>query len=149
MAKVTIRNGDWILVGDGVKAMLFRNAGDPEHLDLRVLDLFEHETPPTREQGTDRPGRVHQSAATARSAVEETDWHRFEKERFAKDLADTLYRKAHAGAFERLVVVAPPPTLGDLRKAFHQEVSARIVAEIDKTLTNHPVGKIESLLAMD
>ena len=37
-------------------------------------------------------------------------------------------------------------TLGDLRKAFHKEVTSRIVAEVDKTLTGHPPGKIEKVL---
>ena len=42
-----------------------------------------------------------------------------------------------------LIVVAPPRTLADLRSAFHADVQARIVAEINKDLTKHPVDEIE------
>jgi protein required for attachment to host cells len=45
-----------------------------------------------------------------------------------------------------LIVVAPPRTLADLRTAFHADVRARIVAEINKDLTKHPVGDIEKHL---
>ena len=146
MSGLFMHNGDWVLVGDGEKAMLFRNAGDQDFPNLEVIDLFEHESPPTREQGTDQPGRMVDATGPHKSAMEETDWHRLEKERFAKDVADALYKKAHRGHFERLFIVAPPRTLGDLRGAWHQEVSSRIVGELDKTLTNHPVHQIEKVL---
>ena len=45
-----------------------------------------------------------------------------------------------------LVVVAPPKTLADLRNAFHADVKARVIAEINKDLTKHPVGEIETHL---
>jgi len=42
-----------------------------------------------------------------------------------------------------LVIAAPPRTLADLRRAFHYDVKARIVAEVGKDLTKHPVADIE------
>jgi protein required for attachment to host cells len=45
-----------------------------------------------------------------------------------------------------LVVVAPPRTLADLRVAFHSDVKSRIIAEIDKDLTKHPLHEIEKHL---
>ncbi len=45
-----------------------------------------------------------------------------------------------------LVVVAPPKTLADLRDAFHADVKSRVIAEINKDLTKHPVGDIEKHL---
>jgi protein required for attachment to host cells len=48
-----------------------------------------------------------------------------------------------------LIVVALPKTLADLRTAFHLEVKACIVAEIDKDLTEHSVGEIEKHLVND
>lgn len=46
-----------------------------------------------------------------------------------------------------LVIVAPPKTLADLRSAFHVDVQARIIAEINKDLTKHPIWEIEKHLA--
>jgi protein required for attachment to host cells len=79
--------------------------------------------------------------------MEEADWHHIAKERFASKLAEALYRHAHANRFEKLVIIAPPKILGNLRKAFRAEVVERVAAEIPKELTSHPVGEIERLVA--
>lgn len=137
----------WVLVADGEKALILRNEGDAEYPNLQVTRLIEQDNPATHEQGTDRPGRFSDGPSVHRSAVQETDWHRLAEERFARDLADRLYKAAHAGRFDRLILVAPPRTLGELRDALHKEVRARVIAEIDKDLTNHPVHEIEKIVA--
>lgn len=140
-----------VLVGDGQKALFLRNKGHAYHVHLVVEQVLEHDNPPTREQGTDRPGsnagRSNGSLGTARSALEETDWHHIAEERFAGELAEALYRHAHANLFDKLVIIAPPKVLGNLRKALHAEVIARVTAEIPKELTSHPVAEIERLVA--
>lgn len=146
MTALRIPNGAWVLVGDGEKALFFRNQGDEEQAKLEVERVLEHEDPPTRDQGTDRPGRYQDGPQAMRSAVENADWHRIEKARFAAELADVLYKAAHRNLFDKLIVVAPPQVLGDLRKHFHKEVQQRIVAELDKDLTNQPPYKIEQVL---
>lgn len=136
-----------VLVGDGQKALFLRNKGHAKHIRLVVEQILERDNPPTREQGTDRPGRSNASVGVAQSAMEETDWHHLAEERFADELAEALYRHAHANLFEKLVIVAPPKVLGNLRKSFHAAVSARVTGEIPKELTSHPIAEIERLLA--
>ncbi|MBR1155062.1 host attachment family protein [Bradyrhizobium sp. JYMT SZCCT0428] len=136
-----------ILVGDGQKALFLRNKGTAHQVRLVVERIIERDNPPTREQGTDRPGRSNASVGVGRSAMEETDWHHIAEERFAGELADALYRHAHANLFQKLVIIAPPKVLGNLRKALHAEVIARVIAEIPKELTSHPVVEIERLIA--
>ena len=104
-----------VLVGDGQKALFLRNKGNALRVRLAVERILERENPPTRAQGTDRPGRAIDSLGIARSAMEEVDWHHLAKERFARELAEVLYRHAHANRFEKLVIIAPPKILGDLR----------------------------------
>ena len=118
-------------------------------LDSDIVMIFDECTgyPATREQGTDRPGRSNASVGVIRSAMEETDWHHIAEERFASELAEALYRHAHANLFEKLVVIAPPKVLGNLRKAFHSAVAERVTAEIPKELTSHPISEIERLVA--
>ena len=103
---------------------------------------MEQENPPTREQGSDRPGRYSDGPSAHRSAVDDTDWHRVAKERFADEIAARLYKLAHAGDFREIVLVAPPVVLGEL----HKEVDKRVSGELPKTLTNHSVSDIESIL---
>lgn len=146
MSDITLKHDGWVVVADGEKALFLYNEGDGLHPNLKVFREFEHENPPSREQGSDRPGRYADASSVRRGAVENTDWHRIEKERFAKEISERLYKYAHAGRFDSLVLVAPPTVLGDLRKEIHQEVSDRIVAEVAKDLTGHPVDRIETLL---
>src|SRR3954471_7257299 len=142
-----VPHGALVLVGDGQKALFLRNKGHAHHVRLVVEQVLERDNPPTREQGTDRPGRSSASVGVARSAMEETDWHNIAEERFAGELADALYRHAQADLFEKLVIIAPPKILGNLRKVLHAEVTARVAAEIPKELTSHPVAEIERLIA--
>jgi protein required for attachment to host cells len=91
---------------------------------------------PTREIGTDKPGRAFESADGSRHAMEpRVDWHRFEKSQFAKRMADILEKAATRQAFDRLVLVAPPQTLGDLRAALGRQARDRLSAELNKDLT--------------
>ena len=76
-------------------------------------------------------------------------YHKLEKHRFAKEIADVLYSAAHRGQYSKLVIAAPPMIMGDLRKAFHKEVSEKVVAEVSKDLTNLPAHEIERILAGD
>ena len=144
---MTELTGDsWVVVADGEKALFLRNVTDAEDPHLVVVQKETQENPPTRDQGTDSPGRGHDSGPNQRSAFDETDWHQLAKDRFAHDLADLLYKRAHAGAFERLVIVAAPSVLGELRPALHKEVAARVIATIPKTLTNHALDEVEAIL---
>jgi protein required for attachment to host cells len=143
----SLSNEALVLVGDGEKALFLRNKGTAQALHFVVERILQQDNPATRDQGTDQPGRAHASVGSARSSVEQTDWHRLTKERFAADIADALYQEAHAGRFEALFVVAPPMVLGTLRKLFHKEVSDRVMGEIPKDLTSMPVPEIEKALA--
>jgi protein required for attachment to host cells len=148
MNKISIPHDALVFVGDGQKALFLRNAGDATLLNLTTEQVFTDENPPTHEQGTDRPGRVFQSAAkNKRSGIEPTDWHELEKERFAKHVASALERLVRAEKIKAIIVVAPPRTLAELRGAFHADVKNRILAEIDKDLTKLPIGEIEKHLA--
>jgi protein required for attachment to host cells len=151
-----IPHDGYVLVADGQKMLFFRNEGDETYPNLEVVSAAEHSNPQTADQGTDRPGRSAAGGAArgqgmsvkaGRSAYSDTDFHTLEEERFAADAADMLRQRALANEFEKLLIVAPPGTLGELRKHYHKEVEARLVGEIAKDLTNHPVDQIERIIA--
>jgi protein required for attachment to host cells len=146
MSELRLKHGTWVVVADGEKALIMRNKGDAVHPNLEVIREIEEENPPTREQGTDRPGRFNDGNSPHKSAVADTDWHRIAKERFADEIAARLYKYVHRGDYTELVLVAPPLVLGEMRKKLHKEVSDTVIAEIAKTLTNHPMPEIERLL---
>ena len=137
----------FVFVGDGRKALFLRNEGDAQFLNLKTERVLTDRNPPTHEQGTDRPGRAFSSVGAGRSSVTQSDWHDLEEHRFATEVAAVLERIVRERRVEALVVVAPPRALADLRKAFHPDVKRKIIAEIDKDLTKHPVDRIEKHLA--
>lgn len=141
-----LTNGTWVVIADGEKALFMENEGDGQYPVLRLRRQEKHDNPPDREQGTDKPGQVGNGRGGTGSSMGETDFHRLEKDRFAQDLADRLYKMAHAGKFDRLVIAAAPQTLGALRAELHKEVQAKVVAEIAKSLTSLPVDQIEKAI---
>jgi protein required for attachment to host cells len=147
MNKITIPHDALVFVGDGHKALFLRNAGDEISPNFATERVFIDENPPTREQGTDRPGRSFKRAGTnLRSGVQTTDWHELEKERFAARVAAAMEQLVRAEKVKKIIIVAPPRTLAELRHALHADVKNRIIAEIGKDLTKHPIGEIEKHL---
>jgi protein required for attachment to host cells len=136
----------WIFVGDGQKALFLINEGDEKFPNLRRLSVVENPDPPSREQGSDAPGRAYSSVGEIHSSVENTDWHELQKERFAASVAERINRAALSCEFSQIVIVAPAKILGDLRREFTKETESKIVAEIGKDLTNHTIAEIERLL---
>src|SRR6478609_1973831 len=90
MSKARIPHNALVFVGDSRKALFLRNAGNPGALNFQTERVFEQESLSTAEQGTDAPGRTLASVGTARSAVEQTDWHDIEEKRFARAVAEKL-----------------------------------------------------------
>ena len=141
MAKLQKRA--WVLVADGEKALFLRNVAGAAQPELELLRVESQDNPRRGEQTSDRPGRIPDTGAGQLSAMEEPDWHRLAKDRFAAGVAAIINREADTGAFEDIVLVAPPKTLGELREHLHGAAADRVRAEIGKTLTNHPLPEIK------
>jgi protein required for attachment to host cells len=135
-----------VLVADGRKMLFLRNEGDAEFPNLVVEKAQEQDNPATRDQATDSAGRASSPQGGVQSSVEPTDFHQIEEDRFAADAADFLKTGALKNKYDSLIVIAPPKTLGELRKHYHKEVSSRLKGELDKDLTGHPIKDIETAL---
>lgn len=146
MSKLHIASGDWVVVCDGRKALIFRNAGDETFLNLTVIEERTIDNPPTHELGAERPGRVHESASSRRSSVGQTDWHDEAERAFLKDLAEHLHRAASTGEVSGLFLVAPPRALGMIRPVLSPAVAEILRGELDKDYVKLTVGDIEKRL---
>jgi protein required for attachment to host cells len=142
-----VRRGDWVVVCDGKKALLLENVGDTKVLKLKTREVHEQPDAKTSDQGTDKPGRSVNSIDSRRSAMEQTDWHEQEEERFLQRLASRLDAEVNAGNAKSVIMVAPPRALGVLRQAYSQNLRNVLRAEIDKDLVKMPVDQIEKHLA--
>jgi protein required for attachment to host cells len=144
-----VPHNSFVLIADGKKSLFFRNDGDGDFPNLVVERKDGHADLKDREQKTDQPGRAFSSVGNGagRSAYEETDYHQLEEEKFAAETAELLKQRALRNEYDSLIIVAPPRTLGALRKHYHKEVEKRIAGEIAKDLTGHPVTEIEKILS--
>ena len=141
-----LANNALVLVTDGRKTLFFRNEGDVNQIDLRTEAHDERVDLSDGEMKTDAPGSMHQSTGNGRSSYEETDFHQLEEDRWAKSAAEEVNKRALSNDFEALAIIAPPKTLGELRKALHKEAIKRVVVEIAKEMTGHTIADIEKLI---
>jgi protein required for attachment to host cells len=147
MSKVRIAQGDWVVVCDGAKALVLENIGDAKFPNLKTKEVHEQPDQKTHELGTDAPGRSMSSVGSARSAMEQTDWHDQEEQRFLRKLAGRLDAALASGEAKALIVVASPRALGMLRQTYSSHVRSALRAEIDKDYVKMPVHEIEKHLA--
>jgi protein required for attachment to host cells len=141
-----VPHDSFVLVADGRKSLFFRNEGDSEFPNLIVEEKETHPNPAHHEQASDLAGQSARTMDGRGGSMEEVDFHQQEEDRFAADTAAMLKARALRNEFEALVVVAPPRTLGELRKHYHKEVERRLVAELPKDLVNLTVPEIEKIL---
>ncbi len=141
-----LANNALVLVTDGRKTLFFRNHGDVNQIDLRTEAHDERQDASDSDMKTDGPGSVGQSATSGRSTYEETDFHQLEEDRWAKSAAEEVNKRALANDFDALAIIAPPKTLGELRKKLHKEAARRVMCEIAKEMTGHTIADIEALI---
>jgi protein required for attachment to host cells len=142
MSELKFDRGDWVVVADGARALILENVGDRKFPDLRTKEHYRQDDPKTHELGTDKPGRSFSSVGSGRSAMEQTDWHEQEEQRFLIGLAARLDKAVLGGETRSLVVVAPARALGVLRKEFSSHVRGALRAEVEKDYVKMPVDQI-------
>jgi len=129
----------WILIADGARARILQNDGPGKGLQALEGRVWQGDHAATHELMTDRTGRAFSPVGPARSAIEpHSDPHRQLKRNFVHRLADALADGSRDRAYDRLILVAAPSAIGDLRAALSPEVRAKVVAEVPKDLTKTP-----------
>jgi len=132
MSNTNIPKNTLVVVTTGTEAKIFRNQSDSGDIKLRS----EGELTP-KNLSDDGPSGNRPTESSPSDTDEAT---------FSKQLAEHLYKLAHLEKFSHLVLVADPKTLGELRPILHQEVSDKIVLELNKTLINSSTEDIEKSL---
>lgn len=138
----------WIVVANGARAHILQQnrKGNGLH-EVLPYDLVGRNLP-TRERVSDRAGMAYDRRSNASHAMApRSDAHRHDKLQFARDLAAELVKHAETRAFRRLVLVAPPQTLGDLRSVLPERVRGLVNAEIPKDLTQFSLPAVHRQLA--
>ena len=137
----------WVLIADGARARILENDG-PGHGQTEVKGHeFSADHSATHELVSDRQGRSFSSHGPGRSAIApHSDPHRELKTKFAHQLAEVLRRGLEQHAYDRLIIVATPVTLGDLRSSLSDAVRSTIIGEVAQDLTKLPNAEVASHL---
>lgn len=125
----------WVLVAESSRAKLY-SATDRFAPLVEIHDLVH---PASRlHEGdlvSDTPGSDGGSVGQGRHVLDaETTARAHESLGFAKELAEHLNLGRTEGAFNRLVLIAPPAFLGVLRDSLNKEVKDLISQEVNKNL---------------
>jgi len=135
-----------LLVCDGRKALFLRNGGPAGRPAFEVeQEMHEKGSSHTADLGADEPGRL-KSAFGPRSSVEGTDWRQAAEDAFVRKAVDAFTALCDAHDVREVVLVAPPRALATIRKIAGKSLQDRVVGEIDKDLTKHPVHEIERIV---
>jgi len=125
----------WIFVADGARARFLENLGPGKGLAPALDHELQQQLPTNRELVTDKPGRGAGPDGEHHGYAPRVDWHEFEKERFAHQVAKLLDKARAERRFDRLVLVAPPKALGHLRDEIDKATREMVTGELHKDLT--------------
>lgn len=133
----------WILVANGTQAFIALNHGPGHGIEQDLEHEFQGENLHSRDIMADAPGRSFDSGGQGRHAMERpSDPQRLTQQEFAREIAAYIDKAAEKKKFDRLVVVAAPHMLGDLRQHLSHNTKDKITAELSKDLTQTPLHKL-------
>lgn len=136
----------WIVIADGMHARILRQDAPGGNL---VPALAEEIIDPAvhgfaRDLKSDHPGRAFDTGSGARHAMEPRhDPHVQQKQHFAKRVAELINAAAGRNEFAKLILVAPPKTLGELRADLNEHARKRVTGELDRDLVRTPMTELQ------
>jgi len=140
-----------IVVADSAKARFLKESED--HRELVPAGGADMLAPkarrPDRDLVTDKPGRGFSGARDGRRGAFESphDPHKMEKHNFTAELAARLDKACSSKQFDRIVLVAPRRSLGELRTLLSPRVRKAVSHEVAKDLTASSPTALRKALA--
>jgi len=126
----------WVLVADGQRATVYHNDGPGKGLEIIEGMGGHQEVPRSNEIISDASGRNRGPGGGGAAPMDSgADPHELEEKRFTESVAGEVNRAALEKQFDRLILAAPPRTLGILRKSLSTHATERVIAELAKDLT--------------
>jgi protein required for attachment to host cells len=119
-----------VAVIDGERFLLMRNGGTTAEPTLEAVAK-----PSVPE--TNKSAGQHDHEGAHRNGGEPLD-----RAAHAAGVAQWLNKAVLDHKIERLLVIADPSSLGELRRHYHKETEAALIGELDKQLTGMPVPEI-------
>jgi protein required for attachment to host cells len=137
----------WILIADRAQARVFENNGPGT--GLRLVREVPHPAGRLKNQdiNADKPGRSFDSHGQGRHAMsKEHEPTEHVAQMFAKELSTLLEEARTHNRYHKLVLVAEPGFLGELRASLNTPTSALVSDSVRKDLSHIPERELPSHL---
>jgi len=129
----------WCVITDGGRARILKKRKDRNIFDSYREFMSPAIHRPTRDLGTERPGRTFASANPARHAIQpRNDFHRAAKDAFVRKVAREINLANSADEFDLLILVAPAHALLTLEKTLNTLTRRKVAFKLQKDLTKVP-----------
>lgn len=120
-------HGTVIAIADGHRFELYRNAGNEAEPSLDGL------ASPKLDSRNHSGGGHHSSSGNHAQ-------HQVEEDAHAIAATEWLNREVLGHHIDKLVVFAPPRTLGEMRRHYHKQTEKALLKEVSKDLIGKPPG---------
>ncbi|MFK5950281.1 MAG: host attachment protein [Methylococcales bacterium] len=141
-------NSIMIVVADIAHARIF--TADSTHSPLNEIETMAHPEGRMHEKNmvSDMPGKDSGKGGSGDHAFQEKiEPKEQDMIEFAKRIADYLDDTRKANKLNKLILVAAPAFLGELRTHLSSAINEKIVFELDKNIVQHSVEDIQKHLS--
>ncbi|MFQ5564705.1 MAG: host attachment protein [Parvularculaceae bacterium] len=137
----------WFVIADGGRFKVFDSEGPKQDLKLIKDAESDESRRPSRNIGTDKPGRGRNIGTGAPFALQPgQDFHNAAKREFLKSSMEFVNHGAREGRFQQLVVVAPAKALAAIRSATSQDALDKTIASLSLDLSKIPESELRDRL---
>ena len=133
----------WVLVADAKGARIFSFSEKNGEWALRDTLKGDGSDHPDQTAGSVLKASEHKGALHGHGEINPKET---QERRFAHTLAHVLERGHADKAFTRLMLVAPPKLLGDLRENLSRGLQGAVVSEVHKDYSHNGVAELMTLL---
>jgi len=130
-------HGTIFAIVDGESFELYRNSGMEREPELEAL-----ETPKLDTTNYSWGARDHDKVSRFTTGAPKDRLDKLEERAHAAAVAQWLNHQALAHQIEKLVIVADPRSLGEMRRHYHKELEKVLVCEVDRTMVGRPPEEI-------
>jgi protein required for attachment to host cells len=136
-----------VLVADGGRARLFSYRSQERVLKLKNSFQSDSIHSPSRDLESDRSGRAFNvKGPGGHTKSPPGNKHDRAELDFAKSLAEQLSAALTKNEFDRIILIADPRTMGNIRQFINRPASSQVFAEVNLNLTSSSEASIEERL---
>ncbi len=130
-------HGTIFAIVDGESFELYRNSGME-----REPQLVSLETPQLDKTNYSWGARDHDKVSRFSTGAPKDRLAKLEESAHSAAVAQWLNQQALMHQIDKLVIVADPRTLGEMRRHYHMELKKVLLGEVDRTMAGRPPEEI-------